>query len=263
MDAGYIFTDFPIKNKDGNTYILKTLTFVIIDNDYGPILFDTGSPYHSDHLIEKLKSKFGISPYDVKWVFNTHMHPDHVGLNTHFRKARFVVSRTEVDYVNRMAEVVFNNGDLLHFLHMTSPDYMDGFDEVDVYNIRKYMVDHYYNILNHKDTVFIEDNPDIPQYIKIIEAGGHSVKHHAYIVKRKKCEFLIAGDAVSNRFIYKSTENDYRKGIHVDLDEFYSTRDLLKNFKGVIVPGHDKPFFTNTFSSLRRDFFDIDEIESG
>ena len=93
MRAGYIFTDFPINSQENGIRSLKCTSFIIIDKEYGPILFDTGSVYDTQTLLTFLKNQIGLEPDDIRWVFNTHIHPDHTGANRFFRKAKLVFSR--------------------------------------------------------------------------------------------------------------------------------------------------------------------------
>jgi glyoxylase-like metal-dependent hydrolase (beta-lactamase superfamily II) len=48
-------------------------------------LVDTG-PQGGERFIVSALSEMGLSERDVKWVINTHEHPDHVGGNTFFKK---------------------------------------------------------------------------------------------------------------------------------------------------------------------------------
>jgi len=48
-------------------------------------LVDTG-PVGGEHFIVSALSEMGLSEKDVKWVVNTHEHPDHVGGNTFFKE---------------------------------------------------------------------------------------------------------------------------------------------------------------------------------
>ena len=48
-------------------------------------LVDTG-PLGGERFIVSALSEMGLSERDVKWVINTHEHPDHVGGNTFFKK---------------------------------------------------------------------------------------------------------------------------------------------------------------------------------
>lgn len=68
-------------------------TIVLIQDEGKNILVDTGNPQDKRKIIAALK-KEGLKPKDIDVVVNTHFHPDHVGCNYLFTKARFVVLGT-------------------------------------------------------------------------------------------------------------------------------------------------------------------------
>ena len=90
MEFGYYFTDFPYNTKNEGTKYLKCTSFIIKDNEYGPIIFDTGSIYDYNTLLDFLKKQFNLLPNDIRWVFITHIHPDHIlgehNSNTHIEQ---------------------------------------------------------------------------------------------------------------------------------------------------------------------------------
>lgn len=261
MKAGYIITKFPIPNPDGSVLKLNTSAFLLLDEEYGPIIFDTGSPYDQVYFLNTLKVKFGIHPHDVKWVFYTHLHPDHIGLNVHFKNARFILSRDEFNYLKQVVDIVKAKGDLLAFLHLSSKDYRRTYDRHDEANLCMYISNLWTDRIDDLEMHFIEDNPELPRYIDVVPAFGHSIKHYGYIINREHMRFLVAGDAVSNRIVLSRNNMDFNDDVHMFTDEYFRTKNLLKNFNGVIIPGHDKPFFASTLKSIKNDCFDIDEIK--
>ena len=168
MEAGYIFTNLPVNTRENDIRYLKCTSFIIIDKIYGPILFDTGSSYDTKTLLSFLKNKFQLSPNDIKWVFITHIHPDHIGANRFFRKANIILSRKDYEFSRNIANVVFEGKNLLSYLHENCPGYKKTFDQFNANNmqsyIEKYWSDEAIGInLNPK---YIEDNPEIPNFIK-------------------------------------------------------------------------------------------------
>lgn len=99
-----------------HTWVVRTPKHVIlIDTGSGndkqrplfPIFHDQKIPY-----LDRLKTEAGISPKDVDFVFNTHLHVDHSGWNTILRddrwvptfpNARYVFPRVEADYYSSSA----------------------------------------------------------------------------------------------------------------------------------------------------------------
>ncbi|MFC1977687.1 N-acyl homoserine lactonase family protein [Chloroflexota bacterium] len=85
----------------------------LIKTEEGNILFDTGVdhddfPYlqsigkelkvrKEDHLLTRLQAT-EVSPEEINFVFQSHLHWDHCGLLKHFPEARIIVQRQEYGY---------------------------------------------------------------------------------------------------------------------------------------------------------------------
>src|SRR5664280_2709201 len=72
-----------------------TSTIVEFD-DRTLAIIDTGMADNPD-LLDQLDD-MGYKPSDFSLVFNTHLHPDHIGGNRHFTNARIFISRKELAY---------------------------------------------------------------------------------------------------------------------------------------------------------------------
>jgi glyoxylase-like metal-dependent hydrolase (beta-lactamase superfamily II) len=262
LKASYIFTNFPIFSKTlGKRYLICT-SFLIFSPKYGAILFDTGSPYDTDSLLSFINKNYDLSPLDIKWVFNTHIHPDHVGANGFFKKANIILSRKDLNFAAHIAEVVFQNKNLLAYLHANCPGYINTFDDYEAENMKKYIKDCWSDEklglnLNPK---FIEDNPEIPDFIKIIPSFGHTFNHYSYLLELENINILVSGDALSMRMILKENHDNRYQEPHMDFDSYFKSLDIIKKFSGLIIPGHDRPFFSNTLRSIRKNCFDLIEI---
>jgi 4-pyridoxolactonase len=84
---------------------------VLVDHEDGLFLFDTGFDWEfmdkwtrqdnplqdPDQTPVAQLAKLGLSPEDVKYIINSHMHIDHVGGNKHFPEATVIVHRKEYE----------------------------------------------------------------------------------------------------------------------------------------------------------------------
>lgn len=82
---------------------------MLVETDEDNILIETGcgevpdatvkeyNIQRKDTLIEELE-RAGHSTNDIDTVINTHLHFDHCGWNRAFKKAKFIVQRSELDY---------------------------------------------------------------------------------------------------------------------------------------------------------------------
>ncbi|HOV15634.1 MAG TPA: MBL fold metallo-hydrolase [Spirochaetota bacterium] len=258
MKCGYLFSNFQIPS-EANNYSLKCLTFVIISKDYGAMIFDTGSPFNPEEVLTQLKENFDLNPEDIKWVFNTHFHPDHVGTNKYFKKAKFIFPKRDLQFACEVAEVVFSNKDLLKFLFDRCPGYIDNFTKTEETNIKYYFKNFWSdeNLGLKLTHGFIEDNTEIPDFIIPLETFGHTHYSYSFKILSEINNYYITGDSVSNRLILKSDNLERLTDPHMDFDKYFKTIDFFKKQNGIIIPGHDRPFYMEDSTPIKEKVFEI------
>ncbi len=258
MRSGIIFTNYPVPFEDGTIRSLRTATFLIFDKTYGGILFDTGSTYDSEVLINSIYEISGLRADEIRWIFNTHIHPDHVGNNSLFKNATIVYSKRDRLFYDELQEAAFSDIDFLEHLHNVCPGYRGVINRFDSEKIRLSLTLHY----NHErlglknSTKIIEDNPDIPHFITPVPLFGHTFYHTGFLIKRK-IDFLVSGDACTSRFIYKGDDSKRLGEPHVDFTDYFKSLETVRNFTGVIVPGHDNPFHSSTLQRVKPDELEL------
>jgi len=262
LKAGYILTRYPFITQNGIQSI-RCFSFVIYSEKYGGIIFDTGSPDESDIFIDKLKKDFNLYPEDIKWVFNTHLiHPDHIGANNLFKNAEFVYSKNEIRDVCYIYDKALNCSikDIVTLFHIKYPGYKINCFDFEAESLKIYADKHWPLIKEviEKNALYIEDNPQIPDFIKIIHTPGHTYNHYSFVIDER---IMISGDALSMRLVLdiKKPQDNFEP--HMDFDEYLNTINKIKEFKGLIVPGHDKPFYADTCLSIDKKVFMLDEIK--
>lgn len=111
-----------IPDADKSEYVDAPMPVFLITHPGGNVLFDTGPNPEvfedpagvwgglakafqpigdKDSGVVAQLNTIGISPDDVKYVFNSHLHFDHVGGNRFFPNATFLVSAMEVECARR------------------------------------------------------------------------------------------------------------------------------------------------------------------
>lgn len=71
-----------------------------IDHDDIPYLLSTGRHLNikkEDHLLTRLK-EVGVSPEEIDFIFQSHLHWDHSGLLKYFPKAQIIIQREEYSF---------------------------------------------------------------------------------------------------------------------------------------------------------------------
>ncbi len=259
MELGYVFTDFPLRTKTLEIKYLKSTTFIAVDSDYGPMIFDTGSPYDTGTILSALKTQYHLTPEEVKWVFISHVHPDHVGANRFFRNAKLVISKKDYEFSKGIADTVFNGKNLLKYLHENCPGYLNTFGEFEAENMKRYINENwsFEKLGLDLNPVFIEDDPELPPFIKAVPSFGHTFFHYSYIIENPGLNILFAGDALSMRMVLRDEHEERYAEPHMDFDMYFNSLNELSKFNGLIVPGHDRPFFSDTMKSIRKNRFKL------
>ena len=258
MKAGYFFTHFPYYDNNRKLSYLKSLSFVLIHPDYGPMIFDTGSSHDPDETKDNLKKNFNLSPDDIKWVFNTHIHPDHYGSNFLFKNATIVISKKDYDLAEKIAHTVLN-GDIKTFFAEYCPGYRLYYTDEEIEKLKS-ITKKYWNpkiIGMDLDVKYIEDMPVIPHFIKIIRSFGHTLFHYSFVIKNVHNEIIVSGDSVSNRQVIDSDIENRMNEPHMNLEMFSDSLNEIRKHKGLIIPGHDRPFYYPSKKCIKNSVFDI------
>ncbi len=262
MELGYFFTNFPFDTKIDGVKYLKCTSFIIIDKKFGPMIFDTGSIYDTENFILKLKNIFNLNPDDIKWIFITHIHPDHIGANQFFKNAKLILSKKDYEFGNNIAQTVFEGKDLLTYLHKNCPGYIKSFSKFEADRMQEQIKKHWSdkNIGLDLDHYFIEDNPKIPSFIKIIPTYGHTFYHYSFLIQTGTLNIVSAGDAVSMRMILRENHEERFLEPHMDFNLYFKTLNYFKKQNCLIIPGHDRPFYSKTLKAIRKNHFYLNDM---
>lgn len=103
----------------GNVYFVGSFpaSTHIIDTTKGLILIDPGY-MNTFHLVIDSIYKLGFSPYDIKYIINTHWHDDHTEATkalSHMCGAKTLIGCKDADKAKRLfdADILIKDGDIL------------------------------------------------------------------------------------------------------------------------------------------------------
>lgn len=206
---------------------------VLIDTDDGYVLFDTGVDPDGltkpdevwggkQHFIKKFTrendirvqlNKVGISPEDIKYVVNSHLHWDHTGGNRFFDQSEILVQKSE-------------------FRFAYYPD--SAFEGSYV----KHLFDH---PLHYK---LIEGDYEVVEGVYITTSTGHTPGHQSLIVHFQNECAVLAGDAVYGKEcieknIPPGNSMDYSRGI----ESLNKLQHIAKRNNGHLYVTHDPNFW--------------------
>lgn len=212
------------------------------------VVIDTGMV--SSTALVKEMAEWGYDSSMVNLVINTHLHPDHAGGNRLFPNARILLSRREMEYENQ-------------FIAQLRGENQGSVSESCIRCLPKVLLlawqqqaesDTFYAMLGDFAQIeYLEDRPFLPPGFSIIEAPGHTIAHSAVLIKGINNNLLVCGDAYYHRDL--GTQITY-PGLNYDDQLFLANALQLSRFRGILAPGHDKPFW-----SLSREYLLDDQFE--
>lgn len=205
------------------------VTSAIVElDDQALMIIDTGMVGNPD-LLNRLDD-MGLKPSDFNFVFNSHLHPDHIGGNRHFTNARIIVSHKELAHYQSMEE--------LPSVSVRNAAVPENMLSQDLRKMRETY--HVSNLLGDPAQIeFLENHPLLPSCIRWITAAGHSIDDQVVILAGRTKNVLVAGDALYHRYLWREPTP---RGINLDEDLFRKSATKLSEFQGIIVPGHDLAF---------------------
>lgn len=244
--VGFIKSEFPIY-VDGKIVVEECMTTVLVTEEYGTILFDTGSPTESDVVVNSLSNDFGVTTDDVRFVFNTHiLHADHTGSNHLFKKAKTILSRNEFELAKELVDFLntnVSNSLLTDYLIKRFPGYSVNCGEAEAKGFRNYMDFFWDENKLGNSRAYLEDKPDIPPFISCLPTPGHTLNHYSFIIEDNEQTICVAGDAIAKKDILtKDVSRPEDFGVHMDFDSYFKSIEKLKRQEGLLVPGHDDAF---------------------
>ena len=218
------------------------VTSTIVEFDDGSLaIIDTGIADNPD-LLEQLDD-MGYQPADFSLVFNTHLHPDHIGGNWHFTNARIFISRKELAYHQSLEGLCPASGQSAVVQGNVLIREMQKIRE-------RYPVSDLIGAPDHIE--FLENHPRLPCDIKLIPAPGHSIDDHAVFLQGSTQNVLVAGDALYHRDLWQCPS---LPDINLSEDLFRRSAQQLSEFQGIIIPGHDFAFDNETRAYLAANKF--------
>jgi N-acyl homoserine lactone hydrolase len=212
------------------------VTAAVVETDEGYLLFDTGlntdaltdpvgalgekagvvSSLNAEDDVRARLQAVGVSPDDVRWVVNSHLHWDHTGGNRHFPNAEFVLQREEWRFAF--------DPDLF-----VSP----------VYLRQQYDLKREYTLLH--------GSQEIAGGVAVINTRGHTPGHQSLVVNLPDRGYVIlTGDAL---YCPENLDELLPPGNAWDMREaFRSMTELLfwRNYLGAdVIIGHGPALWKN------------------
>lgn len=219
---------------------------ILLRDDDLSILVDTGMVH--DTAVPMALQGLGVEPSEVDLIVNTHVHGDHCGGNRSFPLSRILASRVEYEYWRSLCHRIPDVEDRESLVAALCPwidPKLRGQKGAALYRISQ----HYWldDVMGRDDQIeWTEESRRIADGIHLIATPGHSQHHFSVLVERGKEPLLVAGDAIISRLHYRASPEQLRRlsqlSLDFDVDQCHLTLEKLREFRGIIVPGHDRPF---------------------
>ncbi len=220
---------------------LQFINSYLIKSDEGSILVDTG--WNTEEAFNSLRTQmesYGVSFSDLKYIFMTHIHPDHYGLVGRIEKftdAKLIIHELDKailnaryiqtdNLVDEMTEWLKINGvpeaEQTSFSHASLK--MLGYVAVALPDI----------VLSGGEKINLGDNT-----FEVIWSPGHSPGHICFFEENKK--LLIAGDHILEKISPNISMNN--PTTNNPLVDYMKSLEEMKNLDvEFVLPGHGKVF---------------------
>lgn len=196
------------------------------------VLVDTGgsdeqwsSKYHTriirpaeETIFAQLESH-GVSPAEVRYIINTHLHWDHCFNNDLFPWATAYAQRREIEYAKKPLPG--------HYLFYEAPAL--GFTP-------KWAV-----LAGQLHPV--DDDTELFPGIKMISLPGHTPGFQGVLVQTEHGRCMIAGDTIGLFSNWEDPERQIVSGIYNNLEDCYRSLKRIAELSDYILPGHDPLVF--------------------
>lgn len=236
----FTFVNQSFEEKEFAIQISSTL----IQIDDQNFLIDTGFVRHKE--IVYILNKIGLSALDIDYVLNTHIHPDHCGGNRFFKNAAIYFSEQDYffqrDFMNALARSGLDQ--TAGIIKKFYPDFND--KQVLLYSrVAQEMAAMWYDDMvgNTEQIHYIEREWPF-HFIEPVETPGHSLQHYSFKIHAAPKPYLITGDALTTKTSFRMYKLDFP--YCYDAEAYLKSQKKIGEFSGIIIPGHDKPFDTET-----------------
>lgn len=211
--------------------IKRFVYMYLVETEGGCVLVDSGVA-GSEKIIDQAMLEEGHKPSDLKAVFLTHAHPDHIGTAYYFREkygAKIYASEGERTWIEDI-DLQFKERPIPNFYHLAG---------------RSATVD---QVVKAGDRIYLSDN----NCIDVIGTPGHSADHVSYRMEN----VVFTGDSLPVR-------GDIP--IFIDVDAARDSLNTLEKLSDVEIfcPAWDKTYSEEVMKEkLKQARNLIDELES-
>jgi N-acyl homoserine lactone hydrolase len=168
-----------------------------------------------DHIqsLEDGLSRVGLKPEDIDIVILTHLHHDHVDLAHKFTKAKFIVQKADLDFIDN-----------------PHPSMAAGFVDRD--------------FLKGLNLQVIEGDREIVEGVKVWLTPGHTPGGQSVVIDTAKGKAVIAGFCCIRQNFEPPQEVRgimpiITPGIHLDVMQIYDSVVKIKELADIVIPLHD------------------------
>ncbi len=213
----------------------------LIKSDEGSILVDTG--WNTEDAFVTLYSQleeYGVTFSDLKYIFMTHIHPDHYGLVGRIEKytdAKLIIHKCDKDLLNsRYIQTDDLVDDMTEWLGINGvPDEEQTFFSHASLNILGYV-----DVAMPDIVVNGGERINLGEFnFEVIWTPGHSPGHICLYEKKNK--LLLAGDHILEKISPNISLNS--QTVNNPLEEYMNSLSKMKNLQvDLVLPGHGKVF---------------------
>lgn len=234
----------PMRTVDGGINLRVKLMSTVVETDSHLMIIDTGWTNFPEDLKTALAA-IGFAPTDFDMVINTHVHPDHAGNNYLFENARIILSREDLEFAQTYStEMIASSNPTETFLKWF-PDYPHHRAERHAAYSKKLTTRFWKpEVIGLPERFeWIEDNPELPDHIRLLHTPGHTPGHYSVCIAGRNSSLYVTGDALPAKIFWRRKLRELAP--RWDSVAFEKSKAAIEELDGIILGGHDRPFYSS------------------
>ena len=217
-------------------------TTVLLSNGHRRMLVDTGMSHNSHQVLAALAER-GLEPDKIDVVISTHFHIDHVLNNCLFEQSQFYATQQSYEWCCAMYHDIQNESNWRQLVLKYYPETLEYERADQMMGKLRNLAMRWWDVdrLGPVSRYHWLEKEGLPDGMDFFITHGHVPGHASLLLEGTEQPIVIAGDALMTR----DAGQFVLTMIPQNRCQAQADRGRVLALKGLIIPGHDRPFVHN------------------